>query len=103
MAKAYSIDLRTKIIEAYKNGEGSMRKLAKRFKVSAYFVFTLLKQFRQTGQFSPKPHGGGRRPAIETQGQSFIKNLLNDQPDLILEEICAEYNKHFEPVTRFEV
>jgi len=54
-----------------------MRKLAKRFKVSAYFVFTLLKQFRQTGKLDPKPHGGGRRTAIETQDQNFIKNLLS--------------------------
>jgi len=30
MPKPYSIDLREKIVAAYNNGEGSMRKLAKR-------------------------------------------------------------------------
>lgn len=98
MAKAYSIDLRSKIMEAYKNGEGSIRKLAKRFKVSIYFIFTLLKNFKQTGSLEAKPYNGGRKPAIDEKGQSFIKETISKQPDLTLEEICIEYNKYFEPV-----
>ncbi len=100
MAKAYSIDLRSKIIEAYKNGEGSIQKLAKRFKVSIYFIFTLLKRFKQTGSLEPKPYNGGRKPAIDETGQNFIREIISEQPDLTLEEICIEYNKHFAPVTR---
>ena len=42
--KAYSIDLRQRIIEAYENQEGSQRALAKRFKVSLSFIWTLDKQ-----------------------------------------------------------
>ena len=38
--KAYSSDLRKKIIEAYQKKEGSLRKLAKRFSVSFIAVFT---------------------------------------------------------------
>ena len=59
MAKPYSIDLREKIVAAYKNKEGSMQKLAKRFKVSKIFVAELLKRVKQTGQVALKPHGGG--------------------------------------------
>lgn len=100
MPAPYSIDLREKIVLAYQNNEGSMNKLGKRFKVSVNFISTLIERFKQTGKVDPKPHGGGRRPAIEASGQSFIRNLLKDQPDLTLEEICGEYNKPFEPVTR---
>ena len=39
--KAYSNDLRRKIIEAYQKKEGSLRKLAKRFAVSFSFVWRL--------------------------------------------------------------
>jgi hypothetical protein len=36
MAAAYSLDLRQRVMEAYTNGEGSMRQLGRRFKVSLY-------------------------------------------------------------------
>ena len=100
MPKPYSIDLRKKIVEAYQNREGSMQKLAKRFKVSKNFVAELLKRFKQTGQVAPKPHGGGHPPGVKAQGETFLKELIESQPDLILEEIRDQYNEHFEPVSR---
>jgi len=100
MPKAYSIDLRQKIITAYENKEGSMRGLAKRFKVSFRFIYSLLRQFKQTGSIAPKPHGGGYPSSINVQGHVFIKNLIENQPDLTLEEIQNEYNKHFESVSK---
>jgi len=60
--KAYSNDLRTKIIEAYQKKEGSLRKLAKRFSVSFSFVWRLVKRFRKRGSVAPKPHRGGLNP-----------------------------------------
>ena len=99
MPKPYSIDLREKIVEAYENKEGSMRKLAKRFKVTKNFVDKLLQRFKQTGQVAPKPHGGGRSPSIQAQGETFLKELIKNQPDLIIEEILDEYNDYFEPVS----
>jgi len=100
MPKPYSIDLREKIVTAYENQEGSMQKLAKRFKVSKNFVADLLKRFKQTGQIAPKPHGGGRSPSVKTQGESFLTELIESQADLIIEEIRDEYNEYFEPVGR---
>jgi transposase len=100
MPKPYSIDLRKKIVEAYENKEGSMRKLAKRFKVSKNLVDRLLQRFKQTGQVAPKPHGGGRSPSVKTRGETFIKELIENQPDLIHEAILDEYNEYFEPVSR---
>ena len=100
MAKAYSMDLRIRIKESYENNEGSMRTLAKRFKVSSKFVFTLLDRFKKTGELCIKPYKGGRKCAINIAGQFFIKQLLEAQPDIILEEIREEYNKHFAPVSR---
>ena len=41
--KPYSLDLRQKIVESYKNQEGSIRHLAKRFKVSPDCVRRLVK------------------------------------------------------------
>ena len=58
-----------------------MRTLAKRFKVSAKFVFTLLDRFKKTGELEAKYYGGGRRVKIGSEGQIFIKKLLEKQPD----------------------
>jgi len=85
MPKPYSIDLREKIVAAYENKEGSIQKLAKRFKVSKNFVADLLKRVKQTGQIAPKPHGGGHPPSVKGNGEIFLLELVESQPDLILE------------------
>jgi len=100
MPKPYSIDLREKIVAAYENKEGSMQKLANRFKVSKNFVADLLKRVKQTGICAPKTHGGGHPPSVKVQGETFLKVLIENKPDLILEEIRDEYKEHFEPVSR---
>jgi len=101
MPKPYSIDLRSKVIEAYKNGEGSIRNLAKRFKVSKNFVSDLIQLFKQTGGVEPRPHGGGNSSSIDEDGQAFIKKLIEEQPDIKLEDIRDRYNEnHPEPVSR---
>ena len=63
--KAYSLDVRENIVEAYHHKEGSIRQLAQRFKVSARFVGELVIRFRATGSCAPKPHGGGNPPRID--------------------------------------
>lgn len=57
--KAYSLDLRQKIIDVYEQEEISQRQLAKRFNVALSFVVKLLKQYRATGKITPKPFAGG--------------------------------------------
>ncbi len=54
--KAYSTDLRQKVVDAHNNEEGSQRQLAKRFSVSLSFVQSLLKRFRFCGTVEAKPH-----------------------------------------------
>ncbi len=59
--KAYSLDLRQKIIDADLNEEISQRQLAKRFRVATSFIIKLLKQYRETGKIEPLAHGGGAK------------------------------------------
>jgi transposase len=62
--KAYSNDLRQKIINAYINREGSYRQLALKFNVSLSFVQTLINRYQDIGRVEPLPHGGGQKPKI---------------------------------------
>ncbi len=47
-----------------------------------------------------RQHGGGRPPSVRATGETFLTELIDSQPDLILEEIRDEYNDCFEPVGR---
>src|SRR5258705_4394945 len=59
----YSQDLRERILETVRSGDGSLRQIARRFLVSVSFVTRLLRLHRGTGSLEPKPHGGGQ-PAV---------------------------------------
>ena len=87
--KAYSIDLRQKILETYKNKEGSIRQVAERFKVSRSFVQKLLKQHQQMGSLAPLPHGGGTPPKL-TDYVIKIEKLLEEKNDATLPELCQD-------------
>ena len=100
MPKSYSRDLREKIVLSYKQGEGSIRGIAKRFKVSISFVYRLLKREKQSGEIEAREHGGGHAASIREEGQAYLQELIKRQADLTLEEIRVEYNKHFTPVSR---
>lgn len=87
----HPIELRIRVVEAYENKEGSMRALAKRFKVDKSFVSDMVKLKRKTGSLEPKPHAGGHVPKIDESGLCFIEKLISDEPDLKLSEICERY------------
>lgn len=50
MPVAYSSDLRTRVIEAWKAFEGTQTQLAARFKVSLSFVKRVVRRYRTSGQ-----------------------------------------------------
>ena len=89
--KAYSLDLREKVLTAYHRQEGSIRQLAKRFTVSPRFVGELIVRFRRTGSYAPQPHGGGNPPRIDAQGRQVVYEVVQHHPDATLDELCQLY------------
>ncbi|WP_242057866.1 transposase [Nostoc sp. FACHB-857] len=87
--KAYSSDLRQKVIDAYKNQEGSQRHLAKRFSVSLTFIQKLLKRYRTSGTVEPKAHGGGNTAKLNNEQMALIVTLVEEDNDAILVELCS--------------
>lgn len=88
--KPYSTDLRQKIVDAYKNGEGSFRAIAKRFSVSLHFVWSLWVRYQETGSVDPKPHAGGYPATINDQGLNVLRQLVQQHNDATLQNyaIC---------------
>lgn len=88
--KAYSSDLRQKIIDAYENKEGSIRQLAQRFKVSPKFVHDLLQRYRNEGTIDPKPHAGGSAPRLQDEDLRVLQELVEQDNDATLKQLADQ-------------
>ena len=91
--KAYSLDLRRKIVESYDRGDQTQRGVAERFGVSLSFVEKLFRRRRTTGEIAPLPHGGGINPRLDKDALESLRVLVKEQPDAILAELCDEINE----------
>jgi transposase len=91
--RAYSIEIRERVIENLE--QESMRKTAKRFRVSEYFVYQLKQRYKEAGTLAPKPHGGGHGPIVDEGGGEFIRGVLAEAADLTLKELCERYEGRF--------
>ncbi len=86
--KAYSLDLRQKIVDIYLNEEISQRQLATRFRVSKSFIIKLLKQYRETRKIEPLAHGGGAKLKVNPEQLEILAKIIEDNNDATLEELC---------------
>lgn len=87
--KAYSMDIRQKIVETYRLKEGSIRQIAYRFKVAKSFVQTLIKRDKTQHSLEPLPHGGGRAAKLAGHLET-VKEIVSQNNDATLEELCCE-------------
>ena len=85
--KAYSMDLRERVVAACDRGEGTREEIAKRFRVGVAWVYRLLQRRRETGSIEPKPHGGGQKPAFDPPAAERLRQAVEDRPDATLEEL----------------
>jgi transposase len=90
MPKAYSCDLRERVIAAVETG-ASRREAAERFEVSVASAVKWLQRWCEERNASPKPRGGSISPLEECATE--ILDLIAQQPDLILVETVAELRK----------
>jgi transposase len=101
MGYGHGLDLRTRIVEAYERGEGSIRELAERFAVSPGTVQNYLKLKRATGRVNPRPPSGGVTPLIGDEDLPKVQQLVEEQPDATTEEFADELaRKHAIAVSR---
>jgi transposase len=84
--KAYSQDLRARIIQAIDRQVGTQSEVAEIFGVSRTFVKKVLRLRREKGCFAPQPHRGGRAPVLAGEALELLRRRLAEQPDTTLEE-----------------
>ena len=85
--KAYSLDLRQKIVDAYAEGNISQRQLAKQFRVALSFIEKLLKQHRETGSIAPKQRIEQTPTKLNTEQLTVLEQLVKENNDATLDEL----------------
>lgn len=90
MAEALSLDLRKRILAAYDEGGVTQKQVAKRFLVSVESVKKLLRQRRETGDIRDGYHRCGAKPKITPVHREQLQKLLDERPDLTLEQLRNE-------------
>lgn len=88
MASPYSDDLRRKLLNAHRRGEGSLSQLAKRFDVSCGWARKISAALRSTGKME-RPPGGPRGPSSKVTDavRQDLRNWIGKQADLTLAEL----------------
>lgn len=90
MGKAYSSDLRGRVVEAVDEG-ATRREAAERFGISVTSAVRWHQFWRNAGVIGAKPWGGSRSP-LEDYAEEIL-GLVEEQPDRSLNEIVAAMHK----------
>jgi transposase len=85
--RAYSNDLRERIVAAVEQGEHSIRQIARLFSVSLSCIVRLLQHKRRTGSVQPKPHAGVPPRKLDAAAEARLLELVRAQPDATLAEL----------------
>lgn len=85
--KAYSQDLRERVIGAVEAGQQSRAVIAELFEVSESTIDKWVKRWRDTGRVTALPFAGGRQRALKACA-AVIQVEVKRQPDVTLAELC---------------
>jgi transposase len=94
MARAYSDDLRSKILRAYEGGRLGLEVLAEQFGVSYGYTKKIRRQQLQSGGVERPPqsrYGPVSRVTLEVEEQ--LRSELRRQPDLTLRELAERLER----------
>lgn len=91
--KAYSTDLREKLVLAYESGEGTLDEVADTFGVGRCTVARMMKLWRAGHDLAPLPHGGGYPATLDKKMLALLTRQVAAQPDATLLELAAHLKK----------
>lgn len=87
MPHALSNDLRERVVDYVEDGK-SRREAARRLKVAASTAVRVVKCFRETGSYAPKPRGGFRHGKLPAH-RDFVLAKVAAQHDITMPELAA--------------
>lgn len=89
MGRALSVDLRERVVAAYKRGEGTQVEIAQRFGIGEASVRRWVRRDRETGNVAPKTDfRHGPAPKIEMANLAVLEELLGSNKDATNAELA---------------
>jgi transposase len=85
--RAYSMDLRIRVLEACDSGMGTTE-VAETYSVSKAWVKILKKRRRETGEIGPRKQKYGPTPILQGH-EDELKKVIEEKPDRTIKEITA--------------
>jgi transposase len=90
MAKAYSQDLRDRVIDAVKRGKMSRRAAARRDEISESVAIKWLERVKRDGSREPVGHGGHRASKLMPH-RDFLEAARVEKLDITLRAPCDRF------------
>ena len=87
MGRAYSQDLRERVLAAVDSGTGAYA-AASIFRVSVSYIYKLLGRRKRTGETSARPWAGGPKPKLAAHDEALSVRVMSE-PDATLAELQA--------------
>lgn len=91
MSRAYSVDLRRRVIEAVQGGL-SAHQAAERFAIGHSTAVLWVRRFREYGERGPRKMGKPPGSRLDPHAQ-YLLTLLEQTPDLTLAELVARLKR----------
>lgn len=85
--KAYSLDLRERVMNAYDQGHWTVGQLAERFKVGPWWIHKLKRQRRVEGNLMPRKGRVGQPRHLQAEDLERLQRFVDKHSDATLEEI----------------
>jgi transposase len=96
----YSSDYRLEIVRAYESKQGSIRGLARRYKVSPSTVYQFLRRWRETGAVGQPEYRHGPLPKILDDQLDQVEAILREAPGLTLAGYAELYSERYGVIIR---
>lgn len=90
MPRAYSADLRTRVLEACAAAEVARAEIARRYQISEATLYGWWKQWKEEGRREAKPHAGGSEREIDP---AVLRSLVAEKNDRTRAELAALYQE----------
>ena len=85
--KAYSLDLRRRVLSAALRGDRTIPEVGELFGVSATLVNKMLRLHRAGEDLAPRPHGGGHAPRLGARHHKLLRAAVAANNDATLGEL----------------
>ena len=85
--KAYSLDLRERVMKAYDQGQWSVGELAERFEVGEWWIHKLKRQRQEAGSLAVRKGKVGQPRSLQGEQIKRLEQYVGKHPDATLEEM----------------